>query len=235
MKLKSINIIISAIAVIATALIIYLICPEQMSELYKVNIALIFLLELVVINAIYIATKSKNYNVQTIAIANLIIKPLVFMTIWLILYSLLLTELIDTKYYYIGQIIIPSIYAILALITAQAGAVQQENDREAKVRDEILKEQKVDMFRFQQQVKKSIKFAQTGETVKCTIETKLQLLSDKVRFNGAIMSGDSYISSSLDEIVEMAALIETSPTNEDLTRSVLEKINSLIEYINSKK
>lgn len=235
MKLKNINIIVSAIAVIATALIIYLIRPEEMSELYKVNIALIFLFELVGINAVYIATKGENYSVQSIAVANLIIKPVVFMAAWLILYSLLLTESVDVKYYYVGQVLIPAIYAILAVITAHAGGIQQGNDKEAKVRDEILKEQKWDMFRFQQQVKKSVKFAQSDEAVKGTIETKLQLLSDKVRFNGSIMNGDSYISSSLDEIVEMAALIETSPTNDELVRSVLEKISEVIEYVNSKK
>ncbi len=235
MKLKNINLIVSAIAVIATALIIYLVRPEEMSELYKVNIALIFLFELVGINAIYIATKGENYSVQSIAVANLIIKPVVFMAAWLILYSLLLTESVDVKYYYVGQVLIPAIYAILAVITAYAGGIQQENDKEAKVRDEILKEQKLDMFRFQQQVKKSVKFAQSDEAVKGAIETKLQLLSDKVRFNGSIMNGDSYISSSLDEIVEMAALIETSPTNDELVRSVLEKISEVIEYVNSKK
>ncbi len=236
MKLKHLNLIVTAILIGATLGVEYLIRPDgDLSSLYKFNIVIILLLETLIVNSLFFTAKRDNYSVQSIAVATRIIKYSIFSILWLGAYSLLLTKSLDIKYYYVIHIVLLAWFSISAFTTYVAGQKQIEVNEEQQKRVDMREQSRVDVFAVKMAIVKNMSNSTIDDKVKREITSKLDIIYDKLRFSASILGQDSQIQLYLEELKMLSAELVTEPIDDATASTIMVKIGEIIEYINSKK
>ncbi len=235
MKLKHLNLIVTAILVCATLGIEYLVRPEEISALYKFNIAVILLLEVLIVNSLFFTAKKENYSVQSIAVASRVLKYSIFSILWLAVYSLMLTEVFDVKYYYIVHIILLAWFSITAFTTYVAGQKQIEVNTEQQERVERREQSRVDVFASKLVIVKNLSKSTIDAKAKRNISSKLEIIYDKLRFSASILGQDTQVQLYLEELKMLSEQLLTEPLDQTLVTSIEEKIGDTIAYIDSRK
>ncbi len=235
MKLKHLNLIVTAILVCATLGIEYLVRPEEISALYKFNIAVILLLEVLIVNSLFFTAKKENYSVQSIAVATRVLKYSIFSILWLVVYSLMLTEVFDVKYYYVVHIALLAWFSISAFTTYVAGQKQIEVNTEQQERVERREQSRVDVFTSKLVIVKNLTKSTIDAKAKRNISSKLEVIYDKLRFSASILGQDTQVQLYLEELKMLSEQLQTEPLDQTLVAAIEEKIGDTIEYIDSKK
>lgn len=240
MKINKLNIIVTALVVVATIIIAVLLKPEEPTKLFYVNIVICVILEILAINSVLTISKSQNFTQQNIATARQILSLSAQCLFWLLIFSLLLTRYIDWEWYYIGYITIVVINVTLVLVIHTAGKKQIKINKNLAENVMQKNASNIDLQLSKIQISKNI---EKCDADKPNIEVALQslnLLIEKLRVRPAsnFVETKNKIDNYLSQIISTNESLKSTQGRESsdiILAQMTALLNETIEYVNEIK